>query len=97
MQYTSLVIERNLPIENMKLMVRAHHHRELRSFTDMIFEVRLEGAVSADQVQVLARDASSRCFVENTLGKVIPITTDVYLSGSKLLTLTRNPDAVPAA
>jgi uncharacterized OsmC-like protein len=61
----------------------------------MIFEVRLEGTVSADQVQVLAREASARCFVENTLGKVIPITTDVYLNDSKLVTLTRSPGSPP--
>jgi uncharacterized OsmC-like protein len=92
MQYASLAIAQELPIENMKIMVRGHMQRDLpRAFTDMIFEVRLEGGASTEQVANLARDASVRCFVENTLGKAIPITTEVYLNKEKVLTLNRSP------
>ena len=96
MQYTSLVIEKNLPFDSMKLMVRAHHSREIRAFTDMIFEVRLDGNVPSGKVEALARQASANCFVENTLEKVIPLTTDVYLNGSKVVTLSRKPGEAPA-
>ncbi len=45
MQYTSLVIEKELSVEYIRLMVRAHTIRNKpRAFTDMIFEVRLDGA-----------------------------------------------------
>lgn len=65
MQYTSLVMEKELPVDNIKIMVRAHTIREKpRAFTDMVFEIRLEGPVSVEQVETLARDASANCFVE---------------------------------
>ncbi len=95
MQYTSLVIAKELPIDDIKMMVRGHHSQELRAFKDMIFEVSLEGAASEDQAETLARDASARCFVENTLAKAISVTTHVNLNGKKLVTLARGPDGAP--
>ena len=92
MQYTSLVIAQDLPIENMKVTTRAHHSQEARAFKDLIFQVYLEGSLSADQAQKLARDASARCFVENTLNKSIPVTTEVHLNGNNILTSTRGPE-----
>jgi uncharacterized OsmC-like protein len=95
MQYTSLVIGQGLPIEDVKMMARGHTTRELpRAFTDMVFEVRLEGTPSQEQVETLARDASAHCFVENTLGKAIPVTTIVFLNGTKVFSFTRSPVAV---
>ncbi len=92
MQYASVAIAEELPVESMKMMVRGHNQRALpRSFTDLIFEVRLEGNLSSEQLEGLARDASDQCFVENTLAKSIPVTTDVYLNGKKSLTLTKGP------
>lgn len=93
MQYTSLVIGKDLPIDSIKMMVRGHTTRDLpRAFTDMIFEVRLEGSATPDQLEILAGEASERCFVENTLGKAIPVTTDVFLNGKKVLSRTKAPE-----
>jgi uncharacterized OsmC-like protein len=93
MQYTSLVMEKELPIENVKMMVRAHTIREKpRAFTDMIFEVRMDGSASAEQVNALAKEASANCFVENTLARAIPLTTEVFLNEEKILTLKRVPN-----
>ncbi len=93
MQYTSLVMEKELPVENIKLMVRAHTIREKpRAFTDMIFEVRMEGSASPEQVGALAKEASANCFVENTLARAIPLTTEVFLNEKKMLTLKRAPN-----
>jgi uncharacterized OsmC-like protein len=92
MQYTSLVMEKELPIENIKMMVRAHTIRKKpRAFTDMIFEVRLDGTASTEQVNTLAKEASANCFVENTLAKAIPLTTEVFLNDNKVATLKRGP------
>jgi uncharacterized OsmC-like protein len=92
MQYTSLVMEKELSVENIRLMVRAHTIRNKpRAFTDMIFEVRLDGALSVNEVKTLAQEASANCFVENTLAKAIPLTTEVFLNGEKALTLKRIP------
>ena len=92
MQYTSLVIGKDIPIDNMKVTTRAHHSQESRSFKDMIFQVYLEGSCSEEQAQNLAREASARCFVENTLNKSIPVTTELHLNGKKILTSTRGPE-----
>ncbi|MFQ5681944.1 MAG: OsmC family protein [Candidatus Binatia bacterium] len=95
MQYASVAMKKGVPIDTMKMTVRGHHSRESRAFKDMIFEIRLEGSASTEQAEGLAREASARCFVENTLAKAIPLTTEVYLNGSKFLTLARGPEAVP--
>jgi len=92
MQYTSLVMEKELSVDNIRLMVRAHTIRNKpRAFTDMIFEVHLDGALSVDEVKILANEASANCFVENTLAKAIPLTTEVFLNGEKALKLKRTP------
>jgi uncharacterized OsmC-like protein len=93
MQYTSLVMEKELAIDNVKMMVRAHTIREKpRAFTDMIFEVRLDGSAPVARVNALAKEASANCFVENTLAKAIPLTTEVFLNDKKILTLKRAPN-----
>ena len=93
MQYTSLVMENDLSVENVKLMVRAHTIRtKPRAFTDMIFEVRLDGVLSVDEVKTLANKASANCFVENTLAKAIPLTTEIFLNDQRVLTLKRAPN-----
>ncbi len=44
-----------------------------------------------NEVKTLAQEASANCFVENTLAKAIPLTTEVFLNGEKALTLKRIP------
>jgi hypothetical protein len=39
----------------------------------------------------LAQEASDRCFVENTLAKALPVTTELHLNGKKIRTSTRGP------
>jgi len=78
------------------MIVRAHNQREFpRSFSDMIFEVRVEGNLTLEQLDNLAREASVQCFVENTLAKAIALTTTVFLNGKKVLTFTRDPATEP--
>ena len=92
MQYASLAIAKELPVESMKITARGHIKLDLpRAFSDLTFEVRLEGSVSQDEAQSLARDASAHCFAENTLCKAIPVTTEVYLNKEKVLTSTHSP------
>ena len=59
---------------------------------DMIFEVRMDGSASVEQVTALAKEASANCFVENTLAKAIPLRTEVFLNEKKTLTLKRDPN-----
>jgi uncharacterized OsmC-like protein len=91
MQYVNVLQERPLPLEGLKVMARAHNDRQARIFTDMTFHVRLTGPISRADAEALARAASQRCFVENTLEKAIPLTTEVELNGEKIVTLSRTP------
>lgn len=91
MQYASLVKEQGLGVEGIKMLARAHHDREQRVFKDMIYRVDLTGTISTGDAEALAEAASRRCFVENTLTQVIPITTEVYLNGEKVTTIARHP------
>ena len=91
MQYTSLVISKDIPIDSLNVTARGHHSAELRAFKDMIFQVYLEGSCSEDQAVSLAQEASDRCFVENTLAKALPVTTELHLNGKKIRTSTRGP------
>ncbi|MBM2810719.1 MAG: OsmC-like protein [Chloroflexi bacterium] len=95
MQYMNVMQERPLPLESMKVLARAHNDRQARVFTDMVFQVSLTGPISPADAEALARDASKRCFVENTLEKAIPITTEVSLNGEPLVTLARVPSGSP--
>ncbi len=92
MQYTSVVISKDIPIDSLNVTARAHHSAELRAFKDMIFQVYLEGSCSEDQALSLAQEASKRCFVENTLVKSLPLTTEIHLNGKKIRATTRGPE-----
>jgi len=90
MQYANVLKEKPMPVESIKMMARAHNDREARVFKDMIYEVNLTGPISPADAEALARAASERCFVENTIAKALPITTEVHLNGKKVVTFTRN-------
>ncbi len=92
MQYASLAIAHELPLNSLKLTVRGHNLRDLpRRFRDIVFQVYLEGEVSEAELRSLAEDASRHCFVENTFAPVIPVITEVHLNGRKRFTLERGP------
>jgi len=91
MQYVNVLEESPLPLESLKVLVRAHNDRLARTFTDMIFQVSITGPITPAEAEALARSASKRCFVENTLEKAIPLTTEVELNGARVVTLTRTP------
>lgn len=91
MQYAGLIKEQAIPVTGLKMLARAHHDRERRVFIDMAYRVELTGAISADDAVALAQAATKRCFVENTMTQVIPITTDVRLNGETVTTISRHP------
>lgn len=91
MQYASVIKERSLPVEGLRMLARAHHDRERRVFRDVVYRVELEGPLAVGDVESLAEAASRRCFVENTLSAVIPMTTEVRLNGKTVTTISRHP------
>ena len=87
------MIVQDLPIQTLKMIARGHLAiSPPRAFTDMIFQVSVEGTVSEAQLETLAREASSGCFAENTLKKAIPVTTELRLNGRKILSWTHGPE-----
>ncbi|MGH7798923.1 MAG: OsmC family protein [Candidatus Binatia bacterium] len=90
MQYANVLKEKPMPVESIKMLARAYNDREARVFTDMIYQVDLTGSLSEADAETLAKAASERCFVENTMAKAIPITTEVHLNGKKVVTFTRD-------
>lgn len=90
MQYANVLKEKPLPVQSIKMLARAHNDRDARVFTDMIYQVDLTGSLSEADAQELAKAASARCFVENTIAKSLPITTEVSLNGKKVVSFTRN-------
>lgn len=91
MQYAGLIKEQSVPVTGLRMLARAHHDRGRRVFVDMVYRVDLTGEISAEDAVALAEAATRRCFVENTLTQVIPITTEVRLNGEQVTTIARHP------
>jgi len=79
-----------MPVESIKMLARAHNDRDARVFTDMIYQVEFTGSLSEADAQDLAKAASARCFVENTIAKSLSIATEVSLNGKKVVSFTRD-------
>jgi uncharacterized OsmC-like protein len=82
--------EKPMAVESIKMLARAHNDRDARVFTNMVYQVELTGSLSEADAQELAKAASARCFVENTIAKSLPITTEVSLNDKKVVSFTRN-------
>ena len=92
MQYVSLAIAQDLPVETLSMIVRGHILRKVPChFQDIVYDVFIEGSVSAEQVEQLAEEASHHCFVDNTLPKAIPVKTVIHLNGKEIQTRSRGP------
>ncbi len=89
MQYANVLKEKPMAVDSIKMVARAHNDRDARIFTDMIYQVDLTGSISESDAETLAKAASERCFVENTIAKSLPITTEVRLNGKKIISFTR--------
>ncbi len=93
MKYADVVLAKDLPVDDLKMMARAHFQQDLpRRMQDMVVEIHVEGGISEEALRELAHEAGERCFVSNTLDKAIPITKEVYLNGTKALTIELGPD-----
>ena len=66
------------------MLARAHNDSEARIFTDVIYQIDLTGSLSEADAETVTKAASERCFVENTIAKSLPITSEVSLNGKKV-------------
>jgi len=86
-------ISKDLRIDTLKVTARAHWDRaKSRSFTDMIFDIKITGAESKENVTELMHAVEGRCFAHQTLKKAIPVTTNVILNNVKIASNTLAPD-----
>jgi hypothetical protein len=53
-------------------------------------KVDLTTAISVTDAEALANAASECCFVENTIAKSLPTTTEMSLNGKKVVSFARN-------
>ena len=92
MQYVSLAIAQDLPIQTLSMIVRAHILRQVPChFRDIVYDIFIVGSVSQEEVEQLAEEASHHCFVDNTLPKAIPVETIIHLNGKDVLRRRRGP------
>jgi uncharacterized OsmC-like protein len=92
MQYVSLAIAEDLPIETLSMIVRGHILRQVPChFQDIVYDIFIEGSVSEEQVERLVEEASHHCFVDNTLPKAMPVKTVIHLNDKEVLTRSRGP------
>ena len=91
-QFARTVIIRDLNVDTLEMTARAHYDMaKTRDFSDFIYDVRLTGKESKENVTELLYEAESRCFVHNTLKKAIPLTSNVYLNGELITSHTIGP------
>ena len=90
MQYANVLKEKPMAVEGIKMLARAHNDREARVFTDMMYQVDLTGALSEADAETLAKAASERCFVENTIAKSLRSRPKSALMARRSFRFTRN-------
>jgi len=92
-QFARTIIIRDLKIDSLEMTARAHYDMaKNREFLDFIYDVRLIGSETRENVSELMHEAERRCFVHQTLKKALPLTTNVYLNGERVVSHTLGPN-----
>ncbi|MHB8567755.1 MAG: OsmC-related (seleno)protein [Nitrososphaerales archaeon] len=93
MQMARTAIERNYKIDDIEITARAHYDRgKLRKFLDLIYDVNLVGSESKENVIDLLYESEKLCFVHQTLKDCIPLTSNVILNGTQLVSHSLGPE-----
>lgn len=91
-QFARLTIIKKMKIDTLEMTARAHYDRStLRRFTEIIYEVRLVGPESKERAIELLHEAESRCFVHQSLRQTVPLTTNLSLNGTHIISSTVGP------
>ncbi len=88
-QYMRLAIAKGIPIEQFEMTARGHFERRVRgTFTEMIYDIRIQSQQDHSTIIALSREAENMCFVHQTLLKGgVKMTTNVSLNGKQIVTL----------
>jgi uncharacterized OsmC-like protein len=90
-QMARLTIVKNLKIDSMEILARAHADRKSREFLDMIYDIKMTGSENKEEVIKLLHESEALCFVHQTLKKVIPLTSNLTFNGELLTTSALGP------
>ena len=91
-QFARVIMIRDLKIDDLEITARAHYDMaKTRDFIDFIYDVRLKGSETDENVKGLLLEAEKRCFTHKTLGKAIPMTSNVSLNGALVTSHTIGP------
>ncbi len=89
MQYARLATAKDIHVNGLELTARAHYSRRIRgSFTDIIYDVKIQSKEDHAKIIDLAKGAEEMCFAHQTLLKAgIKMTTTIHLNGQQIATL----------
>jgi uncharacterized OsmC-like protein len=82
-QFLTDAIYRNVNLEDVQLAARAHFDRRMGgAFEEIIYDLRITGPSSKEDILSLAREAEEMCYAHQTLKKAgVKMTTNIYLNG----------------
>lgn len=92
-QLVKVAMVNKLNLDSLEITARGHIKRTGgREFTDIIYDVRLVGSESDENLKDLLYEGEKRCYVHQTLKKAIPLTTNLSLNGKLVTSHTLGPD-----
>lgn len=91
-QMTKVCIIKNLRVDGIEITARGHVDRTKRKFTDFVYDVRLTGSETKENITELLYKAEEMCFVHQTLKDAIPVTSNVSSNGLAVATHTLGPN-----
>ncbi len=85
MHCARLAMVNGLEIDALSATVLGRFNRRLGGgFTEIVFDLRVEGRESVDEVVNLAKTAQQLCYAHNTLSKAAKVTTNVFVNGERI-------------
>lgn len=79
-------------IAHVRRKPQEHQESNVREFTDFTYDVRLTGSEEIQTLEKLVVEGENRCYVHQTLKKAIPLTTNLFLNGTQVLSHTVGPN-----
>ena len=93
-QIAKVTIMNNLKIDTLEMTARAHVDlaKPGGHMTDVVYDVRLTGSETKENLIGMLKEAEGMCFVHQTLKRAVPLTSNISLNGSDITSHTVGPD-----
>ena len=93
MQWAKIAAIEDLKVDNLSAIVRGHTDRRIDGyFTDFIFDLYMDGAETKERIIEVAKEGERLCFAHNTLKRAVPVTTNIFYNGERILSTTSGPE-----